>query len=118
MLASPFLFSAITKMLDFETAVSEVRALSGFEPAPVFAALVITTQLGGGLALLTSGRFAPMGGLLVAVFTLVATLLGHPFWSRSGTAFTRDATTFLEHLGLIAGLILMAWLIHQRRREV
>jgi len=117
MLASPFLFSGVTKIMDFGGAVAEVQSLTGLAPAPLFAGLVILAQLGGGLALLTSGRLAVLGGLLLASFTIVATLVGHQFWSRSGTEFVHEATTFFEHVALVAGLILVPWLADRRGRD-
>lgn len=52
--------------------------------------------------------------VILAGFTLVASMLGHPFWLREGTPFIRDATTFLEHLGLVAGLLLVTRLGSRR----
>jgi uncharacterized membrane protein YphA (DoxX/SURF4 family) len=45
---------------------------------------------------------------LLAGFTLVATIVGHAFWEKSGVPQARDLMTFLEHMGLIGGLLLAA----------
>ncbi len=111
-LASPFLFSGITKALDFAGATGEVRALTGLDPASPLAAplaaLVIAVQLGGSALLLAKGRAVWLGAALLAAFTLAATLVAHDFWNKPEGAALRDATTFLEHMGLIAGLGLAA----------
>lgn len=105
-LASAFLASGVLKALDFPGATAEVRALAGLEPAAALAALVVATQLGGSALLLAGGRAASAGAVLLGGFTVVATVLGHPFWAREGDAWARDLTTFLEHAGLVAGLAL------------
>lgn len=108
LLASVFLFSGIVKLFDFAAATGEVRMLTGVEPAAAIAALVILIQLGGAALLLSDGRSGVIGAILLGCFTLVATVLGHPFWTQEGVEQVRDATTFLEHLGLIGGLLLIA----------
>lgn len=113
-LASPFLFSGITKALDFAGATGEVRALTGLEPAGPLAALVIAVQIGGSALLLAKGRAVWLGAALLAAFTLAATLVAHDFWNKPEGAWLRDATTFLEHMGLIAGLGLAARLAADR----
>lgn len=117
LLASAFLFSGATKLLDFSGGTSEVRALTGFETAEPVAMLVIATQLGGSVLLVAGGRAAIIGAVLLAGFTLAATALGHPFWAREGVAASRDATTFLEHLGLVGGLALAAAFELNRRER-
>lgn len=107
-LASPFLFSGATKAADFTAATAEVRALTGLEPAPAFAAAVIAVQLGGAALLLARGRAVWVGGALLAGFTAAATLAAHDFWNKPAGAVLRDATTFFEHVALIAGLGLAA----------
>lgn len=113
-LASAFLFSGVTKLLDFPGAIDEARALTGLEPAAVIAGLVVLTQLGGSLLLLLGGRPGALGAVILAGFTVAASVLGHPFWLRDGTPFIRDATTFLEHLGLVTGLLVVSRLGSRR----
>jgi len=113
-LASPFLFSGITKAADFARATGEVRGLTGLEPAPAFAAAVIAVQLGGSALLLARGRAVWLGAAILAAFTLAATFAAHDFWNRPAGLAVRDATTFFEHMGLIAGLGLAAMLARTR----
>lgn len=108
-LAAPFLLSGFLKLLDFPGAVAEVRGLAGLEPAALFAALVIATQLGGSALLLLGGRRAWVGAGLLAGFTVVATLLAHAWWRRTGIDRVRDLNIFWEHAAICGGLVLAAW---------
>lgn len=114
-LVSAFLVSGILKALDFPAAVAEVRALAGLEPAELVAALVIATQIGGSVLVLLGSLPAMIGAALLAGFTALATLLGHPFWTKAGVEQVRDLTTFFEHFGLIGGFLLAAILVSSRR---
>ena len=110
-LVSAFAVSGVAKMLDFSGAVAEVRALAGIEPAVVLAVLVIITQLGGAALVIAGGRAAWIGAGLLAAFTVVATLLAHAFWTKSGLEQVRDLSTFFEHVGLIGGFLLASILV-------
>lgn len=107
-LASAFILSGIVKLTDFAGATAEVRALTGLEPAPLVAAAVIAVQLGGSALLLIGGRMAAVGAVLLGGFTLAASIAAHDFWNADAAFWVRQATTFCEHLGLIAGLALAA----------
>ena len=117
-LCSAFLFSGVTKLLDFQGALNEVRLLVGLEPAGIFAALIIAIQLGGSVLMLAGGPLALVGAMLLAGFTIVATLLAHASWMKAGSLQVSDATTFFEHVGLIAGLVLAGWLAVARSKMV
>lgn len=107
-LTSAFWLSGVTKFVDFDGAVQEVRGLAGVEPAPLFAVLVILTQLAAPMILLLGGRWRWIGAVWLAGFTTVATLVAHAWWLHEGLARARDFATFFEHVGLIAGLVLAA----------
>jgi transmembrane protein len=107
-LTSAFWLSGMTKLADFNGAVQEVRGLAGVEPAPLFAALVILTQLAAPLILLLGGQWRCIGAVWLAGFTAVATLVAHAWWLHEGASRARDFATFFEHVGLIAGLALAA----------
>ncbi len=113
-LVSPFLISGIAKLLDFDGATAEVRALTGLEPAALIAALVIVVQLGGSWFVFAGGKYAWIGAGLLAGFTLFATLLAHAFWTKTGIEQSRDLMTFFEHLGLVGGFLLVALLSLRR----
>ena len=105
-LAAVFLYSAADKVRHWNDSISEVAGLG--IPAPVvFAAMTVATQLIGGLAV-ASGSLAAPGALLLAAFTVAATVLGHRFWLLQGQVARREFTTALEHLAIVGGLLLVA----------
>ena len=111
-LASPFLISGVVKLTDFAGAVNEVTGL-GLQPAALIAALVIGAQLGGSILFLTR-RACWFGAGILAVFTLLATLLAHPFWAFEGPDRGRQTATFFEHVAIMGGLALAALLANGR----
>jgi uncharacterized membrane protein YphA (DoxX/SURF4 family) len=49
-----------------------------------------------------------LGALLLAGFTVTATVVGHRFWLRRGTEFRHELTTSLEHVAIVGGLLLLS----------
>jgi uncharacterized membrane protein YphA (DoxX/SURF4 family) len=103
LLATVFLYSGFDKLLHWRDGVDEVKRLGLMFPAP-FAAATIAAQLAGGLAVAT-GFFVSLGAALLALFTILATLLGHKFWLRHGEKAKQELTTALEHLAIAGGLL-------------
>jgi uncharacterized membrane protein YphA (DoxX/SURF4 family) len=111
-LASPFLISGIVKLADFGGAVNEVAGL-GLRPAALIAGLVIGTQIGGSVLFLAR-RTCWLGAGVLAGFTILATLLAHPFWVFEGADRSRQTATFFEHVAIVGGLALAALLANGR----
>ena len=88
------------------------RASAWGRRAP-FAAAVIVTQLGGSLLFLTR-RYCWLGAGLLAGFTVVATLLAHPFWTFEGPDRGRQTATFFEHVAIVGGLAMAALFVNGR----
>ena len=105
-LCLPFWWSGFTKLLDFSGGTAEMAA-NGLRPAWLFNALTILVQLGGSLLVILNRR-TWLGAGALGVFTLLATLLAHPFWALSGIERIHELNTFLEHLSIIAGLVVVA----------
>jgi transmembrane protein len=112
-LALPFLISGFVKLLDFGGAAKEVAGL-GLRPVAPFAAAVILVQLGGSALFLTR-RFCWLGAGILAGFTVVATLLAHPFWTFEGPDRGRQTATFFEHLAIVGGFAIAAMFVNGRR---
>ncbi|MCE4535684.1 DoxX family protein [Pelomonas sp. P7] len=112
----PYLISGALKLLDFNGARAEVGGLSGLAaPALVtmLAAAVVVTQLGGSLLLLRGGRWAPLGGLALAGFTLIATFLAHTWWALpQGAERVQAFNGFWEHIALAGALGFAAAVAH------
>jgi transmembrane protein len=113
-LASPFIGSGLGKLLDLSGATAEAAAL-GLQPAVLVAASVILVQLAGSALFLTR-RWCWLGAGLLAGFTIVATLIAHPFWQFAGLDRVRQTATFLEHLAIAGGLAAAALLVNGRGR--
>jgi uncharacterized membrane protein YphA (DoxX/SURF4 family) len=107
LLTLPYWTSGIAKLLDLPGALAEARHF-GLEPAIVTVVATILVQIGGSLMLIL-GRHAWLGAGALGVFTAIATLIAHPFW-QVADPMTRfhERNTFLEHVGLIGGLMLAA----------
>jgi transmembrane protein len=112
-LASPFLISGFVKLLDFTGATEEVAGL-GLRPGAPFAAAVVLTQLGGSVLFLTR-RFCWLGAGILAGFTILATLLAHPFWTFEGPDRGRQTATFFEHVAIVGGFAMAAMFVNGRR---
>lgn len=106
--ALPFLLSGFAKLADFSGATAEVRGLTGLEPAVLFAALVIVTQLGGSVLLIAGGRDTWIGAAALGGFTAIATLFAHAFWLKPATERFLHQNIFFEHVSIIGGLALLA----------
>ncbi|MFV3130651.1 DoxX family protein [Niveispirillum sp. KHB5.9] len=116
LLTLPFWTSGIAKLLDLDAALGEA-AHFGLEPAWATVIATLIVQLGGSAAII-AGRFAWLGAGGLGVFTAIATLIAHPFWTIADPmARFHERNTFLEHAGLIGGLVLAAILAHRRERR-
>ncbi|ABS63995.1 DoxX family protein [Parvibaculum lavamentivorans DS-1] len=105
-LAAIFIYSGVTKLVGWEGALAEFSGLG--LPFPALAVLAtIAVQLAGGLAV-ASGYGARTAALVLAGFTIVATMIGHPFWRFEGEDFHRQLTVALEHLAIVGGFLLLA----------
>jgi putative oxidoreductase len=103
-LAAVFLYSALDKIMHRGDAIAELEM---FKLAPALRWPVIAVQLAGGLSVLL-GIYTGPGALLLAGFTIVATLIAHKFWIGSGPPQRRQMTIALEHLAIVGGLLLLA----------
>lgn len=107
LLTLPYWTSGVAKLFDLGGALGEARHF-GLEPAALVVALTIAVQIGGSL-LVILGRRAWLGAGALGVFTAAATLIAHPFWQVADPmARFHKRNTFLEHVGLIGGLMLAA----------
>jgi putative oxidoreductase len=105
-LAAVFLYSGVDKLWHWRSSIEEVRS-DGLPRPAAFAGATVFAQLVGGF-LVATGFFAWLGALLLAGFTVAATLLGHRFWLRRGAEFRHELTTSLEHVAIVGGLLLLS----------
>lgn len=114
LLTSPFWISGFLKLFDFPAAVGEA-AHFGLRPAALVAAIVLLLQVSGSLGVIL-GRWAWLSAGALGVFTALASLIGHAFWTVADPiARFHDMNAFIANLGLIGGLLLAAVLSERRR---
>ena len=104
-LVSAFVIGGFTKLLDFAGAIAEQEHF-GLRPGWLWAALAIAVEIGGS-ALVVAGRWVWLGAGALGVLTAVAMLAANNFWALSGHDRFLAFNSFFEHLGLIAGLVLV-----------
>ena len=108
-LCAAYLQGGLNKLMDFQGAVGEMTHF-GLSPASLLAGLVIALELGASIMIL-SGKLRWLGALALAAFTLMATFVALRFWELPvGQERFMAANSFFEHLGLIGGFLLVAWL--------
>jgi len=105
-LVSAFLIGGIQKTTDFAAATAE-QAHFGLQPAWLWAAAAIVVELGGS-ALVAFGRWVWLGAGGLGVLTAVAMLTANDFWAMTGRERFMGMNAFFEHLGLVAGLVLVS----------
>jgi putative oxidoreductase len=106
LLASLFVISGIFKIVGFSGTVGYFTSLG--LPVPTVAVLVtILVEVGGGLLLMTGRGVKPVA-LIIALFTVGATLSAHHFWTLDGAAAQAQLTHFLKNVSIIGALLLVS----------
>lgn len=107
LICAAYLQGGIYKATHFVQAIAEMEHF-GLSPPAAMAVLVIATELGGS-ALILIGRLRWLGAFALAGFTFLATLMAYRFWEVAPAESTTVMNGFFEHMGLIGGLLLVAW---------
>ena len=106
LLTIPFLGSGFHKIFDLEATAGYMRA-EGMVLVPLFLAGAIVLEIAGGLSVL-AGFHARLGALALIVFLVPTTLIFHDFWTYTGDAAQMQRLSFINNLGLLGGLSLVA----------
>lgn len=101
-----FLVSAIHKSIWYEKALDEFRHFR-IPLVSITLPLTILLQLTGSLCLI-AGVYVAEFSLLLALFTLVATIKVHCFWRMSGQERLIISRVALGNISLIGGLLILA----------
>ena len=112
-LCSAYIQGGLVKLLDFNAAVAETQGF-GLPFATAATAATIVTELVGS-ALILTGIYRWLGALCLAGFTLFATFVANRFWELLPPQRFMVENSFFEHLGLIGGFLLVAWLDLRKR---
>jgi len=105
-LTSAFLIGGMQKLIDFPAAVAE-QAHFGLQPAWLWASATIIVELVGS-AVVIIGRWVWLGAGGLGALTAVAMFAANNFWTMTGHERFIALNSFFEHLGLIAGFVLVA----------
>jgi uncharacterized membrane protein YphA (DoxX/SURF4 family) len=105
-LVSAYILGGFAKLLDFAGAVAEQEHF-GLYPGWLWAAAAIVVELGGSL-LVVVNRLVWLGAGGLGVLTFVAMLTANAFWTMGGHERFMATNSFFEHLGLIAGLVIVS----------
>lgn len=105
-LVTVYLVSGIGHLVGFRAAVAE-QAQFGMPAPALMAGLTVSCELIGSLLVLSGSRVWLGAGILGA-FTGLGAIIAHPFWTLDGAARFDAMATFLEHAGLVGGLVLAA----------
>ena len=105
-LVSAYVIGGFTKLFDFAGAIAEQEHF-GLSPGWLWASVVIVVELAGSV-LVVAGRWVWFGAGGLGVLTAVAMLTANNFWAMAGHDRFIALNTFFEHLGLIAGLVVVA----------
>jgi len=116
LLCAAYLQGGLNKAMDFNAAIAEMNHF-GLSPAGPLAAAVIVLELGAA-ALILTGFHRWLGALALAGFTLMATFVALRFWEMPQPERFMAANSFFEHLGLVGGFLLVAWLDLKERAHV
>jgi uncharacterized membrane protein YphA (DoxX/SURF4 family) len=105
-LGTVYLVSGVHKGIWFPRALQEFRA-AGVKDSRVVVAVIVTValHLAGSLCLIT-GIYAREAAAVLCLFTIVATIQVHDFWTLTGQDRLIQSRIALEHLAIVGGLML------------
>ncbi|MEJ7686291.1 MAG: DoxX family protein [Variovorax sp.] len=103
LLAALFIPAGFGKLMGFAGTVGYITS-AGLPLPQVAAAVAIVVELGLGLALLVGfkTRWAALG---IALFTVVASLVFHNFWSMPADKVMLNQMMFFKNLAIVGGLL-------------
>lgn len=104
--AALFLPAGISKLTGFAGTVGYIGSVGLPLPA-VGAALALLVEIGGSLALL-AGFQTRLAALVLALFTLVASVFFHPFWSVAADQAFVTQLLFFKNIAVVGGLLAVA----------
>ena len=114
-----FLPAGLSKIGGFEGTVGYIASV-GLPMASLGAVLAIAVEVLAPLALLVGWR-TPWAALVLAVFTLVASVFFHNFWAMPAEQQFMQQLMFMKNLGVVGGLLALAafgagaWSLDERR---
>lgn len=102
LLSAIFLASGVHKLTAWSETVVRVEQ-EGLATAPLFLAIAVVLELGGGLSLLL-GYKTRLGALALIAFLIPVTAIMHDFWTYDGPERQTQMINFMKNLAILGGL--------------
>ena len=121
LLAALFLPAGISKLTGFSGTVGYIASVGLPMPA-LGAALAVLVEIAGSLALL-AGYGTRVAALVLAAFTLVASVFFHAYWSAPAEQAFVVQLLFFKNIAVVGGLLVLAaqgaagWSLDARHKE-
>jgi putative oxidoreductase len=106
LIALLFIPAGIAKIIGFMGTMGYIAAMGVPFPA-VAAVIAIVVELGLGLLLL-AGYQTRWSAMVLAFFTLVITLIFHPFWGIPAEMVMSQQQAFFKNIAIVGGLLCIA----------
>lgn len=106
LLAAMFVLAGFDKIGGFEGTAGYIASV-GLPFPQLLTALTIVVEIGAGLALIV-GFQARIAALLLAGFTLAASVLFHNFWAMPAEQAFVQQLMFMKNISVAGGLLLVA----------
>ncbi|MGS0894494.1 DoxX family protein [Burkholderia stagnalis] len=101
-----YLLSGIPKAMHFQGTVAYMASTGA--PLPALAAgVAIVVEVAGSVALIL-GVFTRPLALLLVIYTLGTSLIGHHFWTLDGAARVQNGLHFYKNVSIVGGFLLLA----------
>ncbi len=105
LIASLFLPAGVTKLIGFDGTVSYFSSLSLPMPS-LMAIIVIAIEIVGGIALIV-GYKVKWSAIVLALFTLGASLVGHAYWATPADQVFITKLLFYKNIAIAGGLLIL-----------
>ena len=105
LLALMFVWAGYGKITAYDGTAGFMASM-GIPMVGVLLPLTILVELGGGLALIV-GWQARWAALLLAAFTVIASVVFHNFWTMTGDAAMTNLLFFYKNVAVIGGLLMV-----------
>jgi putative oxidoreductase len=106
LLAALFLPAGIAKLTGFAGTVGYIASV-GLPFATLGAIIALVVEIGGGLALLAGYRTRATA-VVLAVFTLAASVFFHAYWAAPADQAMVAELLFFKNIAIIGGLLILA----------
>jgi putative oxidoreductase len=105
LLALMFVWAGYGKITGY-VGTAGFMASMGVPMVGVLLPLTILVELGGGLALIVGWK-ARWAALLLAAFTVLASVVFHNFWTMTGDAAMNNMLFFYKNVAVIGGMLMV-----------